>query len=80
MRFQRDVEPRVIRIAQQHEFAAAALGFDQTQALELADAVIHVDHVIAGLQLREIGKESAGANLAARTFNRWRDVEEVALP
>ena len=46
---QRNVEPRVLGITQQHEFAAMAIRFNLTQSFELPDAVVHVNHKVAGL-------------------------------
>ncbi len=74
-----DIQARVIGVAQEHELAAAALGFDQAQAFELADAVIHVNDVIAGLQFREVCKKAAGANLAAGAFNSRGYVEQIGI-
>ena len=65
---ERNVEARVVRIAQAHEFAARAAVFDLMQSLELADAVVDVDDVVAGLQLGKIAEEAGrlGAALASR--------------
>ena len=75
---QRHVELRVVRIAQEHEFAGRAFDRHLAQALELADAVVHVHHVIAGLEVRKIAEEArrlrrgnAGAR-AAEAFRRDR--------
>ena len=74
-----NVEAGVFGIAQEHEFAAAAFGFDEAEAFELADAVIDVNDVIAGLEFREIAEETRGANFAAGTLDSGRDVEEVGI-
>ena len=44
-----------------------AVGFDEAQALELADTVIDVDDVVAGLEFGKIGEE------AGDSFYGWRD-------
>ncbi len=49
--FERNVEARVFGVPQQHEFAAAAVRLDLAQTLELADAVVHVDHKVARLRV-----------------------------
>ena len=46
---ERDVEARIVGVAQQHEFAAMAVRFDLAQSFELADAVVDVDDEVAGL-------------------------------
>src|SRR6266849_579099 len=74
-----DVEARVFGVAKQHEFAAAAVGFDLAQALELADAVIDVDDEIAGLELGEIAEETGGANLAAGALDAGSDFEKIGV-
>ena len=76
--FQGHVQPRVFGVAEQHEFAAMAVGLDQTESLELADAVIDVNDKVAGLQLREIGEKAGGANLAAGAFKGGTNVEQIA--
>src|SRR5260370_31266016 len=40
---------------------------------------MHVDHIIAGLQLGKIAEEAGGANFAARAFNGGCDVEKVGM-
>ncbi len=50
---ERDVHFRVFGVAQQHEFAVRAFGGNLAQAFKLADAVIDVDHVVAGFQIAE---------------------------
>ncbi len=77
--FERNVEARVVRVTQQHELAAAAFGFDQSQTFELPDAVIHVNDVIAGLQLGEIGEEAAGADFAAGAFDGRGYIEQIGI-
>ena len=76
---ERNVEARVVGVAQQHEFAAAAVRFDLAQAFELADAVIDVDDEVAGFQFGEIAEESGGANFAAGALDGGSDVEEIGV-
>src|SRR5260370_37986996 len=40
---------------------------------------MHVDHIIAGLQLGKIAEEAGGANFAAGAFNGGCDVEKVGM-
>src|SRR6266436_7264762 len=47
---ERDIETRILGVTKEHEFAAAAVGFDLAQALELPDTVVDVHHKIAGFQ------------------------------
>src|SRR5260370_7920347 len=77
--FQRNVEARIFGVPQKHELAAVAVGFDLAKSLKLPDAVIHVDHIIAGLQLGKIAEEAGGANFAAGAFNGGCDVEKVGM-
>ncbi len=65
---ERDVEFGLLGEHQQHEFAGLALRFELAQAIELADAVIDMDHVIAGLEIAEVAGEygSFGFALGAR--------------
>ncbi len=62
---ERNVEFRVVRITQKHEFAGGAFDDYLAQAFELADAVIHVNDVVARLEVGEIAEE-ASRLLAAR--------------
>src|SRR6267154_340472 len=76
---ERNVESRVLRVAQQHELTATAVGFDLAKAFELADAVIHVDDEIAGFKIGEVAEESRGANFFAGTLDAWSDVKEIGI-
>src|SRR5262249_4844086 len=76
---ERDVETSVVGIAEEHELAAAAIGFDLAQAIELTDAVIDVHDVVAGLQIGKVAEETGGANLAAGALDGGQDVEEVGV-
>jgi len=60
---ERNVESRVLRVTQQHELTATAVGFDLAKAFELADAVIHMDDEIAGFKIGEVTEESRRADL-----------------
>ena len=55
---ERDVELGVLGVAQEHEFAVRAFDRHLAQAFELADAVVHVDDEIAGLEIGEIAEEA----------------------
>ena len=55
---QRDVEFGVFGIMEQHEFAIGTFHSHLAQAVELADAVVHVDDKIAGLEIGEIAEEA----------------------
>src|SRR5260370_32999467 len=77
--FQRNVEACIFGVPQQHEFAAVSVGFDLAKSLKLTNAVIHVDHIIAGLQLGKIAEEAGGANFAAGAFHGGCDVENVGM-
>src|SRR5580704_14076524 len=76
---ERNVEAGVFGVAEQHEFATAAVGFDLAETLELADTVIDVDYEIAWLEFREIAEETGGADFATRAVQRWSDLEEVGI-
>ena len=77
--FERNIQAGIIRVLQKHELATVSAGFDLAKALELADAVIHVDHVVAGLQLGKIAEETGGANLAAGPLDSGCDIEQVRM-
>ena len=77
--FQRNIEARIVGVPQQHELAAMSAGGDLAKPLELADAVIHMDHVVAGLQFREIAEEAGSTNLPTGPLNRGCDVEEISV-
>ncbi len=77
--FEGNVEARIVGVSQQHELAAMAVGFDLAKPLELPDAVIHMDHIVAGLQLGKIAEETGSANFAAGPLDRGCDVEEIGV-
>ena len=77
--FEGNVEARIVGVPHQHELAAVSAGFDLAKPLELADAVVHVDHVVAGLQLGKIAEETGGANFAAGAFDGGRNVEKIGM-
>jgi hypothetical protein len=54
---QRHVELCLAGVMQKHEFALRALALELAQPVKLPDAVIHVHHVVAGLQFGEIAEE-----------------------
>src|SRR5438309_5436242 len=76
---ERNVESRVLRVTQQHELAATAVGFDLAKAFELADAVIHMDDKITRFKISEIAKESRRADFFAGTLDAWSDVKEIGI-
>ena len=77
---QRNIEPCAFRILQQHELGVAIALVDFLQALILPNAVLDVDHVIAHLQVAEVGKECGNLGLRAlRTRNhRIGLIEQIA--
>src|SRR5258707_12048154 len=77
--FEGNVEARIFGILQQHELAAMSAGFDLAKPLELADAMVHMDNVVAGLQLGKIGEEAGRANFAAGPVDRGRDVKKIGV-
>src|ERR1700726_3444489 len=77
--FQGNVKARVVGIFQQHELAAVSAGFDLAKSLELPDAVIDVDHIVAGLQLGKVAEETGSANLAAGPLDCRSNVEKIGV-
>src|SRR5260370_3919928 len=77
--FQRNVETRIVGVLQEHELAAMPVGFDLTKSLELPDAVVHMDHIIAGLQFGKIAEETRSANFAAGPFDPGRDINKGGM-
>ena len=71
---ERHVQARVVGVSQAHELAAPAVALERLQSLELPDAVVHVHHVIARLQLGEIADRSSRSSAAgaARAASRQR--------
>src|SRR5207249_4371120 len=57
---ERDVKLRVLLISQEHKIALPALGLDLPQTSVEADAVVHVNNVVAYLEVVEIGEETRG--------------------
>src|SRR6266850_6157562 len=54
-------------------------GFDLAKPLELADAVVYMDHIVARLQLGKIAEEAGSANLATGPLDRRCDVEKIRV-
>src|SRR5216684_4161742 len=77
--FERNVEARIFGVLQEHELAAVSAGLDLAKSLELADAVVHVNYVVAGLQLGKIAEETRGANFAAGSVDRGRNVKKIGV-
>src|SRR6266478_4730739 len=76
---ERNIEARIVGIFEQHELAAMSSGLDLAKSLELADAMVNVDHVVTGLQLGKIAEETGSANFAAGAFDRGRNVEKIGV-
>ena len=84
---ERHVEPRALGIFQQHELGVAIALIDFLQPLILPDAVLDVHHVVADLQIAEVGKKRRDLRLLPlrprgdqlrirrtdRARRRWRD-------
>src|SRR5882762_4629596 len=77
--FQGNVETRIVGILQQHELAAMPVGCDLAKTLKLPDAVIHMDHIVTGLQFGKIAEETGSPNFAAGALDRGRDVEKIGV-
>jgi len=77
--FERDVEARVVGIAEEHEFATVAIGFDLAEPFELADTVIHVNDEVSGSQFGEIGEEAGGADFVAGALDRGGHIEKISV-
>ena len=55
---ERNVELCLGRVFQQHEIAFGFALCDLARTQKTPDAVRHVDHVVAGLEIGEVGSES----------------------
>ena len=79
---QRNIEPGSFGILKQHEFRGAVALIDFLQPLILPDAVLHVDDVVAHLQIAEVGKK--GRDFRFLPLRPRRDqvrfVEQIARP
>ena len=75
---ERHVELRVSGVAQEHEFAGRAFDDHLPQAFELADAVVHVNDIVARLQVREIAEETRRLRPRARALRRQR-LEKIGV-
>ncbi len=60
---QRHVQLRVARVFEQHEVALLLALHDLAQSQKLPDAVRDVDHEVARLQIRQVGRERRQAAL-----------------
>ena len=76
---ERHVELRVVRVVQQHEFAGRAFDHHLPQAFELPDAVIHVHHIVARLQIGEIAEETRRLRPRARSLGRRKRLEKIGV-
>src|SRR6185295_10667403 len=63
-----NVELRFVGVIEQHELAGAWANVECLQTAEARDAVVDVDHVIAGLEIAEVGKESSRFRFAPALF------------
>src|SRR5207302_4617086 len=76
---QGNVEPRILGVAQKHEFAAMAIGFNLAKAFELADAVIHMHDKVTGLELGKIAEKTGSTDFVAGPLLGGGDVEEIGV-
>src|SRR5439155_3803807 len=76
---QRNVQPRIVRVAQEHKFAAMPVRFNLTQPLELPDAVVHVNDKVARLEFGKITEKTGGADFVAGPLDRRGHIEEVRM-
>ena len=76
---ERHIEPRILRVAQQHELSAPPVRLDLPQPFELPNAVIHVHDVIAGLQRGKVRQKTRRLLLPARPLERQRNVKQVCV-
>ena len=76
---ERNVKLGVTGIEQQHEFAGRALYRHLPQAFELPDAVVHVHHVIARLEIGEIAEEARGLWPRARALRRRQRFKQIGV-
>ncbi len=75
----RNIETRIVSVTEQHELAAMAVRFDLAKPFELADAMIHVNDEVAGLQFGKVSEESGSANLVAGALDCRSDVEKIGV-
>ena len=78
--FERHIEARIVRVAQAHELAARAAIFNLVQSLELADAVIHVNDVIPGLELGKIAEKTRRLGPPPRRRARGHRFKQISGP
>src|SRR5271169_2119008 len=79
---QRDIEPCGFGVLEQHEFRRAIALIDLLETLILPDAMLHVDNVVANLQVAEVGKKRRDFRFLALWARRYqvRFVEQIARP
>ena len=78
----RNIKPRCVGVFEQHEFRRAVALVDFLQSLILPDAVLHVDNVVANLQIAEVRKKRRDFRFLPLRSRRHqvRFVEQVARP
>ena len=77
---ERNIQPRAFGELQQHELRGAVALIDFLQPLVLPDAVLDVDHVIADLQIAEVGEKRRDLRLLPLRpgQRRFGFVEQIA--
>ena len=74
---QRDVELGFARVFEQHEVALLLALRDFANAEKLSDAVRDVDHVIAGLQIGQVGGEGGQLRLGWPARDQIGGIEKI---
>ena len=62
---QRNIKPRGVGVFEQHEFRVAVALVDFLQSLILADAVFHMNDIVANLQVAKVGEETLRLSTSA---------------
>src|ERR1019366_1284816 len=77
---ERNIEAGGFGVFEEHEFGCAVALIDFLQTLILADAVFYVDHIVADLEIAEVGEKGGDFGfLALRTRgDEVGFIEEVA--
>src|SRR6476661_5467884 len=77
---------RLVRVDEQHELTLDAAAVERLQRLETPEAVIDVDHIVAGLKVAKVGNEGAevalfrfGSISGSRSVGLLRFAEDVDL-
>ena len=53
----RNIKLRILRVEEQHKLAAARAQIQRLQTAKTSDAVVYVDHEVAGFEIAEVGKK-----------------------